>query len=342
MAGEHERYPFDRTALEGRVDVSHAVLPVERFGQVVRHVAQVVERTLREAGGPIFGQPAFGPIGQPAGPVEPFDPLLPQLRQGRCRYEEVLVYVEVDVGGGVNRGTQFAQLFALILLLWGAGRLVRRILAHGYPQAALVGQVEGKAVGHGIEPEGYPHAAVGRGAGQLFLKLEIEVAVECRVGGDVDRCGGEDAGSLGPVHTHPFELAPGGDVAEAVAVVQRRGTGHDKRVAVGLFHLAHIFAQRLGGVGRGDGGGGASVEKVVGETPVEALFEAGRKVDGRDTRRGAPVFGAPLEDAVERLPVVGGAVLHIGHLFETPLDFQRRDTGIEQLFQPVALVEVAQ
>ena len=82
-------------------------------------------------------------------------------------------------------------------------------------------------------------------------------------------------------------------------------------------------------------------EEVRGVAAVEGLIGVGGKIEGDPARRGL-ALARPGEHPVERLPVVAHHVHDVGLVLQTAFDFERRDTGVDQVGKVSAKIEVAQ
>src|SRR5690606_5531691 len=81
-------------------------------------------------------------------------------------------------------------------------------------------------------------------------------------------------------------------------------------------------------------------DEVVGAAAVEGLVRIGyEKVRGA-AAGGTGQIRAVLEDGIELAAVVGGDVLHVGHILVAALDLERAHAGLDQGTQVGALVVV--
>ena len=84
------------------------------------------------------------------------------------------------------------------------------------------------------------------------------------------------------------------------------------------------------------------MDEIVGEAAVERLLRVYLEVVTAMARRGRRPFRAAFEDPVQQATVVGRHVLHVVGLFQPALDLETRDTGLHQLLEMGAVVEVFQ
>ena len=87
----------------------------------------------------------------------------------------------------------------------------------------------------------------------------------------------------------------------------------------------------------------AAMQKVVRETTVETLGRVGREgEDRRAVGTAAQRVGAAGDGLVDAAAIPRRNVLHVGGIFEPPLDFERRHAGINHFLDAVGAVHIAQ
>ena len=143
---------------------------------------------------------------------------------------------------------------------------------------------------------------------------------------------------LGDVGAEPHHLALDQHI-EAVAVGQRLVGDGDQ---VALVHFLHAADQQPGEGRRVEG---ADVHLALGDEVIGAATVEGLVRIGHEEVRGAPAGGAGqvravFENGVEFAAVVGGDVLHVGHILVAALDLERAHAGLDQGAQVGALVVV--
>ena len=106
-------------------------------------------------------------------------------------------------------------------------------------------------------------------------------------------------------------------------------------------HTSHLLSDGLGGVERADIVL-PSMQEIVGKPSVERFCGVGGEGKPNVAFAGADVFRTAGKDGVEPLTVVGGDVLDVRDVFETALNLERADAGVEHLLEMVAAVHVAQ
>ena len=85
-----------------------------------------------------------------------------------------------------------------------------------------------------------------------------------------------------------------------------------------------------------------SVQEIIGKSPTETLVQLRTESQTDGTGRSPHVFFPALQDGIQLLTVIGGHVLHVGHVLQASLNLQRRGARIQQGLQVVALVHVFQ
>ena len=151
----------------------------------------------------------------------------------------------------------------------------------------------------------------------------------------------DNAPTLSSVHSEAFELTAGVEEDQPVAVVERLCAVYDESTATICTGVSKGFADRFGRVERGDVGP-APMEEIVGETAVEALLwprlegVGGSPVGRLSERRIA------RQNLVELLAIVSGDILHVGHVFQSALDFERGDAGGNHGLEVVRTVHIAE
>ena len=106
-------------------------------------------------------------------------------------------------------------------------------------------------------------------------------------------------------------------------------------------YVAESFPHRFWGEGLADGLCRAAVEKVVGETSVEALVGVGREGDGAFADGcAAVVLRTAGDDGVDALAIVGGDVLHVGDILQAAFNLKGGDTSIHEGFEVGGAVHI--
>ena len=80
----------------------------------------------------------------------------------------------------------------------------------------------------------------------------------------------------------------------------------------------------------------------MGETTAETLVQLRQEIEMASSRRSTDIFLATGKDGIELPAVSRRHILHVCHILQTAFYLQRSGSGIQQLFQHLALVEVFQ
>ena len=186
----------------------------------------------------------------------------------------------------------------------------------------------------------FPHRTRPR---EDLLHSGIGIAVESHTGPQLRRhVLGIDAVGLSAVDTETMQLIPLVEEAQAITVGKNGCACHIEGVAPHFLHLAHIFAEGLRRVRRGDITGG-STEEIVREPAVERFLEIGRKGEAHPSQTAAAVFsGVAVHHPVQFLMIRRHHVFHIPHILQPSLYLEGNHTGLRHFIEMTDTAHVAE
>ena len=280
-------------------------------------------------------QGAFGP--DPQQPVEGFAPHL----GGQRRRDEPFGAPHLDLA---HRKDRIARLHRLRTQRRGIGfGILRPVERQGARcrgrKTFAIGAADRKLpfgdLDHGPRRNHAPHPA----ALQRQREPPVAVPEDLRTGDKPLHAVRGDTAPLDGIDVRARRAA-GRQQAESVARsevrigVERETPARDPR------HAADPFADRLRGVERRHAGAFA-VQEVFGFAARKALGGIRRKIRDALPDRGAAQARTCGQHFVERPAVVSHDVADITGIFQTPLDLERRDAGIDQFAEALREVQVA-